>query len=528
MKNAKKGIIPCTKNFFLYDFLCVCGVADATMKKIICILLSFIILGASLAIFPSAYAFEQTSEMYWVEALEDEYYFPKKTDGFIKSNSFYSNIGGCYAFRDFLDEYQKTVYDAIIEKEGGLLGTITTASYSDGTTAQVSKISISFLPNYFIVETATMKETIMLTVVSALSAVIDDYPEFFWLGGFGCSYKYSNISDDSTHKKISSIELSLSIDTSSYADWDVVKSCYSQLLSAVESFKITGSTRYDKLKSIHDGICNITTYTLNVPMAHQPTGVFLNGQAVCEGYAEAMKLLCDRENIPCIIVVGTGKGGAHEWNYVQMEDGKWYGMDVTWDDQASTYYDYFLVGSESINAAFGKSKFGNGTEISGDHINTGTHFLNYSFALTYPTLSQQSYSGVIPMWNSNVTFDNTRNLMFISKNAVANEQILCTYSRFAGNAPSTNKATVSGTTTGGTVTVTSPISRTYTIVRRGDVDKTNTVNSTDYTIVRDIAMHNRAEYTDTAQFAAADMNGDGVIDAFDAIYLDLYYRGLVD
>ena len=502
------------------------------MRKFFCVLLSFFILVASLAIFPSAYAFEQTSETVWVEALEDEYYFPEKADEIFQSNSFYSNVGGCYAFGNFLDEYQKIVYDAIVEYKGGLLGQITTASYSNGTTAQVSAISISFASNPFIVEEEKMRERIALTVVGALSAVIDDYPEFFWLTGYGMSYRYSGITGDSTHKKISSIDLSLTIDTSSYADWDVVKSCYSRLLDAVENFDVAGSTRYDKLKSIHDSICNMTTYTLNVPMAHQPTGVFLNGQAVCEGYAEAMKLLCDRENIPCIIVVGTGKGGAHEWNYVQMEDGKWYGMDITWDDQTDNdndiFYDYFLVGSESINAVFEKTKFGNGTEAAGDHINTGTHFKNSDFTLTYPALSQQSYTGVIPMWNSNATFDNTRSLMFISKDAIANQQIICTYSRFAGNAPSTNKASVSGTTTGGTVTVTSPISRTYTIVRRGDVNKTNTVDSTDYEIVRDIAMHNRAEYTDKAQFAAADMNGDGVIDAFDVIYLDLYYRGKVD
>lgn len=485
-----------------------------------------------MTIFPSAYVFEQTSEMYWTEALEDEYYFPKKTDEFIKSNSFYSSIGGCYAFGNFLDEYQKTVYDAIIEKKGGLLGKITTASYSDGTTVQVAVISIPFTSNPFIVKTENISEKLMLTVIGALSSAMDDYPEFFWLSGFGFSYKYSNITGDSTRIKISSIDLSLTIDTNSYADWDVVKSCYSQLLNAVANFKVTGSTRYDKLKSIHDGICNITTYTLNVPMAHQPTGVFLRGQAVCEGYAEAMKLLCDRESIPCIIVVGMGNGGAHEWNYVQMEDGQWYGMDVTWDDQtendANIFYDYFLVGSESLNAVFDKTKFGNGTESTGNHINTGTHFQNSDFALTYPAISAQSYTGVIPMWNSKATFDNTRNLMFITKDAVANEQIICTFSRWAGNAPSTNKAAVLGTTTGGKVTVTSPVSKTYTIVRRGDVDKTNTVDSTDYKIICDIVMCERAEYTDAAQFAAADMNGDGVIDAFDVIYLDLYYRGLVD
>lgn len=499
------------------------------MKKIFCILLSIFIFSASLAIFPSAYVFEYTSETYRVEVLEDEYYFPEKTDEIFHPNQFYSNIGGCYAFSDYLDEYQKIVYDAIIKNEGGLLGTIGEVTYSDGTSDPASSIMIPLTSSYFRGELTDVSEKLKFTIVGALTAAMDDYPEYFWLGSYSYSYGYTYPDYTSDDIQLTRVTLNLILKTSDYADWDVVKSCYSQLLSAVESFKVTGNTRYDKIKSIHDGICDMTVYTLNVPMAHQPTGVFLNGKAVCEGYAEAFKLLCDREKIPCILVTGMVAAGSHKWNYVQMEDGKWYGMDVTWDDptnnQNNIYYDYFLVGSESINAFFGKTKFGNGTDSDGDHINTGTHFSKSSFTLTYPSISQQSYVGVIPMINSSATFDNTRNLMFIPKGAVAQQQIICT--SYAG-APPTNKATVSGTTTGGTVTITSPISRTYTIVRRGDVDKTNSVNATDYAIVCDIAMHKRSSYTDKAQFAAADMNGDGVIDAFDAIYLDLYYNGIVD
>ena len=42
------------------------------------------------------------------------------------------------------------------------------------------------------------------------------------------------------------------------------------------------------------------------------------------------------------------------WNYVKMEDGIWYAMDVTWDDLDGKYgrevkYDYFLRGSKSFS-----------------------------------------------------------------------------------------------------------------------------------------------------------------------------------
>lgn len=469
------------------------------MKKAIIILICFALLVPFCGMLSYAVPFTQSIKPETVEALrfpEDE---PIFTDTSNRVLQFFSSPYGTFQFADALNSAQKAVYDSIIEQEAGL--------FNNGTV------------NVFI----PVSEDYKLTLQAVISAAIDDYPEFFWLGGFGISGK----------KTVNGYELTLqfTLDTSSYANWDAVKESYYELLSAVESFEVKGNTRYAKLKSIHDSICKMTVYTVGVPMAHQPTGVFLKGTAVCEGYAEAFKLLCDRENIPCIIVVGTGNGGAHEWNYVQMEDGKWYGMDVTWDDQTSNdnnskiCYDYFLTGSESINnAIFGKKKFGNGTDSDGDHINSGTHFTNSTYALTYPVISQQSYTGVIQMWNSEASFDNTRNFMFIPKAAVASEQILYTYTKYSLNAPSTNKVTVTGVTTGGKVNITSPVSRTYTIVRKGDVNKSNTVDETDYYDVRDVVRCKKPIYTDKAQFAAADINSDGVIDAFDAIELDLYYR----
>lgn len=492
------------------------------MKKLFCILLSVLFFSTALSLSPSALGIEYEGGWESFEALEDEYYFPKKSSDIIQSNVFYSNPNGCYAFGDFLDANQKLIYDILVEYEGGLLGQ---SSYINNDSSKPAfTFTIIFPIGVFPVGKDTMQADLRNAVIGAFSAIMDDFPEYFWLSGFSYSYSYSS---NSSGYYITKIVMSIGIDTGSYASCDKVIECYNQLTAAVDSFDVKGTTRYEKVKSIHDGICEMTTYTGGVPMAHQPTGVFLNGQAVCEGYAEAFKLLCDRENIPCIIVVGTGNGGAHEWNYVQMEDGKWYGMDVTWDDQgARVYYDYFLTGAESINAVFGKTKFGNGTDTTGDHINSGTHFSNSDFALTYPTISTQSYTGVIQMWNSKASFDNANGFMFIPKDAVANQQIICTYSGWSGNAPTTNNATVTGTTTGGKVIITSPVSRIYTIVRFGDVNKDNQVNSADYAEVRNIVICQKSPYSDSAQFAAADVNGDGVIDAFDAIQIDCELHGV--
>lgn len=90
---------------------------------------------------------------------------------------------------------------------------------------------------------------------------------------------------------------------------------------------------------------------------------------VCEGYARALKLLCDRLDIPCVLVDGRASylGGArigHMWNYIQMEDGNWYAADLTWNDPAGGVSGalsgrerdlYLLVGSDTVlqNYAFG-------------------------------------------------------------------------------------------------------------------------------------------------------------------------------
>jgi len=60
---------------------------------------------------------------------------------------------------------------------------------------------------------------------------------------------------------------------------------------------------------------------------------------VCEAYARAFKVLCDVNDIPCVLVDGLGlmtsPGERHMWNYVQIDDA-WYGVDVTWNDPVSS------------------------------------------------------------------------------------------------------------------------------------------------------------------------------------------------
>lgn len=56
----------------------------------------------------------------------------------------------------------------------------------------------------------------------------------------------------------------------------------------------------------------------------------VSGSAICQGFSQAYKLLCDKAGIPCIVVFGTTKqfGTAHAWNRIKL-DGKWETVDTS-------------------------------------------------------------------------------------------------------------------------------------------------------------------------------------------------------
>lgn len=89
---------------------------------------------------------------------------------------------------------------------------------------------------------------------------------------------------------------------------------------------------------------------------------------VCDGYANAFKVLCDRAGIPCVTVFGNAvnkakAGGDHTWNAVLI-DGVWYIVDVTFNDP-------ILAGSTAAISKYENENYilvGENTFISGTHL----------------------------------------------------------------------------------------------------------------------------------------------------------------
>lgn len=109
---------------------------------------------------------------------------------------------------------------------------------------------------------------------------------------------------------------------------------------------------FKRVKVLHDSIVNMTTYTLNGPIyKSEADGPLVNGRALCEGYSKAFAYLCQSVGVPCICIVGAGNGENHMWNMARI-DGKWYHVDVTWDDPVGSSpvlrHDYFCVSTATI------------------------------------------------------------------------------------------------------------------------------------------------------------------------------------
>ncbi|MDE6259817.1 MAG: S-layer homology domain-containing protein [Oscillospiraceae bacterium] len=286
--------------------------------------------------------------------------------------------------------------------------------------------------SYSISYSGSPAEYINDTILAALGALLYDHPELSWLVNTQYSYNYTTAGEFEypsgyesievggsrtyTNQTVTLAEIAYGMSAQGYSDattpfnstapnYDQAntrdKAAIDAAIAAAkgEIGELTGASRYEKVKALYDWVCN------NVEYAHYRVGTagynaeeaakFANGWrgyqtaysalvervTVCAGYSKAFKLLCDAYGIPCAIITGNAGGsglpqdwGPHAWNYVQMDDGKWYGIDCTWGDQSTWIdYTYLLIGGKEFSATRKE----------------GTLYSIYAFA--YPELNQTRY-----------------------------------------------------------------------------------------------------------------------------------------
>lgn len=224
----------------------------------------------------------------------------------------------------------------------------------------------------------------------AVDAFLYDHPEVFWFapGTTSSSIVVSGSSSDNMTGKISKVTFK---PAEKYSGAASLLSNYNEAVKSVKNEISYTSSRYDTLKDIHDYICRNAYYDSadNSGASHSSGAFFVGSKGlVCEGYAKAFKVLCDEFNIPCVCVGGiadtsTLNNKPHMWNYVQMDDGAWYLVDTTWDDQESKIYDTYFLAGWSSDGFYEK--------VSEERVEktdfSSTGYMNF----VYPVLSNESY-----------------------------------------------------------------------------------------------------------------------------------------
>jgi hypothetical protein len=138
-----------------------------------------------------------------------------------------------------------------------------------------------------------------------------------------------------------------------------VATVYNKAKDIISSVTNSSMSDLEKELAIHGYVVKNTAYDFDnyinerVPDdSYTAYGTLINGKAVCQGYADTMKLLLNLAGIEAQVVVGYAKE-PHAWNLVKI-DGQYYHLDATWDDPVpddgnNVRYSYFNVSDEQIS-----------------------------------------------------------------------------------------------------------------------------------------------------------------------------------
>lgn len=226
--------------------------------------------------------------------------------------------------------------------------------------------------------------------IAVWSAYRIDRPLYYWISG---NVLYSNS------------EINIVCDEE-YADSATRTELNNKIYLGVQDYveEAYSNTKYNTVLGFHDLIILAIDYAYEADgvtpeddvWAHNVIGAFDKGAGVCESYAKTFQLLlnyCDVENI---FVTGWANE-AHAWNLVQLDDGKWYWCDLTWDDTPDfawgISYQYFCVtDSENVGWTYGPFTMAASTftssHIPNGRVDTGT---GYSYEL--PARATSKFSG---------------------------------------------------------------------------------------------------------------------------------------
>ena len=290
----------------------------------------------------------------------------------------YSSGGGVFQESHFTGGYDtvdaslgdKAVQYAAL-KEGDL---VRTSTYNAIYVSKVAKSS----PSY----DADLKAACAYAQ-SAFQAFDRDHPEIFWLSGRSKLRMVTVTLREGTQTYqetyiffVLADKDGFTIRDSKYPNQAVIEADIlrrDQAVGAILS-TVTATTPHEQAAQLNRWLTEHNEYNTSQDLQNIPNWPHeclsaLVGSAgtegpVCDGYARAFQVLCGKLGITCVLVDGYAKvkadsaGEFHMWNSVQMPDGKWYGVDVTWNDPTvkgvsgpkSGYEreDFLMIGADTV------------------------------------------------------------------------------------------------------------------------------------------------------------------------------------
>ena len=184
----------------------------------------------------------------------------------------------------------------------------------------------------------------------AYNRIAWERPDLFWVAGYSSSYLPT--------------QGTVNITTIDDLSADQLSVMYNELMNKAKDIAAQAQaypTDYEKILFVHDYIIDHAQYDFqgmasdDYGLWQTAYGVLVQGNAVCEGYADGFQLVMQQLGIPCGVCSGNTEEGPHAWNWVSL-NGTYYWIDVTWDDPSSEYSDeeclshkYFLFDDELLS-----------------------------------------------------------------------------------------------------------------------------------------------------------------------------------
>lgn len=188
----------------------------------------------------------------------------------------------------------------------------------------------------------------------ATRALVDSNIDCYWIDYYTWSYHY-------TYTRVSRNKVKIVIDSIKFKplvrykgareELKTVKAAAQKIAANIMSTR-PDKTRFTTARLIYEYLIKLVSYGHNNGVEYSPASALLpkyNHISVCDGYARAFKTICDYCGVTCLYVGSTEE--EHAWNMVQLENGKWYGVDVTWGDEGTTVdYRWFMYGRDEVTS----------------------------------------------------------------------------------------------------------------------------------------------------------------------------------